>query len=370
MRFLLYILLLLSTSPLNAQSLFLNGGFEDVNECTEYDAKCAPEAWISSSPGFANYFNDANRALTGSKCMAIEAGHSSKPFFRSFIRTELVCGLLKGQQYRLFFYIKSPHYKLLDSVGFYFGSNEPLMERRPVHKLAPSGFLTPHNRFGPDTNWQKVDILYTARGGEKFFTLAYFGVNDITGSTGVSMVNVFQVFIDEIALAPNDPAETLCAEWEGRKEEIYGMNARHQFLNRVLRAGSLPPDKPLALPLTRVVKRDTVILPDVLFETGTAILSSSYQSVLDSFCRKQSGRTIDSLIITGHTDNTGADTMNLRLSNERARAVAGYLQRCAHLGRVYVKVDGKGSSQPVAPNDTPQSRQRNRRVEMLLYFRE
>jgi len=39
-----------------AQSLLLNGGFEDINICPEFRAPCAPEAWISSGNTMANYF--------------------------------------------------------------------------------------------------------------------------------------------------------------------------------------------------------------------------------------------------------------------------------------------------------------------------
>lgn len=353
-----------------SQSLLLNGGMEEVNICTEYDAECSPEAWISSSPGFSNYFNDANRAHTGLKCMAIDAGHSLKPYFRSFIRSSLLCGLQKGKKYRLEFFVKSPHPRLLDSLGFYFASIDPLMERKPVHLLAPSDFLAATQSFRNDSNWQKVDLEYTATGAEAFFTLAYFGINDVQGTTGLERMNTFQIFVDDFNLHPLDPAEVVCNGWEMRKEEIYDEDARHQWLQRTLAHKKRQQSGPLNLPLMRTIKVDTIILPDILFETGKATLSSQYLILLDSFCRMQNGRMIDSLIVIGHTDSTGADTLNQRLSEERAGAVASYLRGCSYLGRAIFKVRGNGSRQPLASNNTPENRQKNRRVELVVYFPE
>jgi outer membrane protein OmpA-like peptidoglycan-associated protein len=92
--------------------------------------------------------------------------------------------------------------------------------------------------------------------------------------------------------------------------------------------------------------------------------------VLDSFCRNMTGKRIDSLIIDGHTDNTGTDAFNDRLSLGRAASVASYFKSCPVLSKVVIIVRGWGSKQPVAPNNTPAGRQQNRRVQLSLYFRE
>jgi outer membrane protein OmpA-like peptidoglycan-associated protein len=348
----------------------LNSDLEEVNICTEYDAECAPEAWISSSPGFSNFFKDRNRAHSGEYCLALDAGHFSKPFFRSFIRTPLLCGLRAGQSYRVSFYLKSPHPALLDSVGFYFGEIDPLLERKPVHRLAPSGYVQFPTARRNDSAWQKVELAYVANGREAFFQLAYFGINDVQGSTGIDKEARFQIFVDDIEMYAVDPAESICANWQERKDSIYGQNARHEFLKRILSYRRQQPSGPLNLPLTRIVKVDTLILPDILFETGEAVLAASQQMVLDSLCRQQQGRTIDSVRVEGHTDDTGPDSMNQRLSGDRAVTVANYMRQCAWYSRARFMLQGWGSSQPLLPNDSPEQRRKNRRVEILIYYRE
>jgi outer membrane protein OmpA-like peptidoglycan-associated protein len=67
--------------------------------------------------------------------------------------------------------------------------------------------------------------------------------------------------------------------------------------------------------------------------------------------------------IEGHTDNTGPDSVNLRVSTERAAAVANYLTgRGISAEQVIVK--GYGSTQPVDDNNTEVGRARNRRIEV------
>lgn len=348
----------------------MNSDLEEVNICTEYDAECAPEAWISSSPGFSNFFKDRNRAHSGEYCLALDAGHYSKPYFRSFIRTPLLCGLRVGKKYRIRFFLKSPHPQLLDSVGVYLGEIDPLLERKPIQRLAPSGYMQFSSERRNDSSWQEVELVYTANGREAFFQIAYFGMNDVQGSTGLEKEARFQIFVDDIEMYAEDPAESICANWQERKDSIYGQNARHQFLTRILSYRQRQPSGPLNLPLTRIVKIDTLILPDILFETGEAVVAARQQMILDSLCRQQQGRTIDSVRVEGHTDDTGPDSLNQRLSGDRAITVANYMRQCAWYSRARFMLQGWGSSQPIVPNESPEQRRKNRRVEILIYYRE
>lgn len=69
--------------------------------------------------------------------------------------------------------------------------------------------------------------------------------------------------------------------------------------------------------------------------------------------------------IQGHTDNVGSDQQNERLSQKRAESVKRYLvQNFAPLsGRLTAA--GYGKKEPIAPNDTPEGRSKNRRVQVV-----
>lgn len=73
-----------------------------------------------------------------------------------------------------------------------------------------------------------------------------------------------------------------------------------------------------------------------------------------------------SLKLAGHTDNTGSNELNLRLSKDRAESVKAYLvSQGANASRI--EATGYGEDQPIATNKTAAGRQANRRVEFTLY---
>ena len=103
----------------------------------------------------------------------------------------------------------------------------------------------------------------------------------------------------------------------------------------------------------------------IFFDTGSATLKPESTPTLNDI-----GRTLERyadlrLRIEGHTDNTGSDDTNLRLSQERAEAVLQYLVEAHGIDPGRLEAEGIGSAQPIAGNDTPEGRQQNRRVELV-----
>ena len=103
------------------------------------------------------------------------------------------------------------------------------------------------------------------------------------------------------------------------------------------------------------------------FESGKNIIKeSSYESLealADLLIKKGDWK----LKIAGHTDSQGAEQANLILSKKRAEAVRDFLvQRGIAPERLIVQYFGE--EKPIDTNDTPEGRQRNRRVEMTIVF--
>jgi outer membrane protein OmpA-like peptidoglycan-associated protein len=71
------------------------------------------------------------------------------------------------------------------------------------------------------------------------------------------------------------------------------------------------------------------------------------------------------LTIEGHTDNTGTAAGNQALSEKRAASVREYLIDNYQVDAARLKSAGFGATKPVSPNDTPEGRQNNRRVELV-----
>mgnify|MGYP000312532884 CR=1 FL=1 len=104
---------------------------------------------------------------------------------------------------------------------------------------------------------------------------------------------------------------------------------------------------------------------DILFSVDSSVLSEASKQDLDEFAWVMNEYPKTAILIQGHTDSTGSEEYNQRLSERRAEAVEHYM--------IWNDVDasrmeaiGYGELHPVADNSTPQGRQLNRRVDILV----
>jgi outer membrane protein OmpA-like peptidoglycan-associated protein len=364
-----FIFLLQFLTPFTAfpQNLLVNGGFEEENICTEYKVNCAPEAWIYTVPSFIYYFRDSQMAHSGEHFVALIAGHSTKPFYRTFVRSRLLCGLRKGKTYHIQFYIRSPH-PILDSMGVYFSPYDFLFEKKPYQTIHASAYVAnAKEKIKRESEWQLVNLDYVARGDEVFITLGNFSVKDVTGPTGIELEKSFFVLFDDISLTPSDPREKLCDDWRQTQAEIYAQDERHEYLKRLIAINKGRPLRKEVIPQTVVQKIDTLVIPDILFATNSYALNQQANRVLDNFIQRSHDLKIDSLVVEGHTDSEGSFSWNEKLSHNRATSVSNYLQ--PHFSKA-IPTRGWASEKPVADNSTPEGRRKNRRVEVYLYIRE
>jgi outer membrane protein OmpA-like peptidoglycan-associated protein len=113
---------------------------------------------------------------------------------------------------------------------------------------------------------------------------------------------------------------------------------------------------------------DNIVLQmpsDVTFGVDRAEVEPRFYPVLDDVARTLNAYPATYVDVVGHADATGADDYNQNLSERRASAVASFLlDRGVLRDRLFVA--GMGERQPIATNDTPEGRSRNRRVEIVL----
>jgi outer membrane protein OmpA-like peptidoglycan-associated protein len=103
------------------------------------------------------------------------------------------------------------------------------------------------------------------------------------------------------------------------------------------------------------------------FETGKSIIRASSLSSLDELATVLMKRSEFKLSLAGHTDNVGKPESNLTLSKNRTLAVKNYLIKKG-IEPERIKTEWFGQTKPIAPNETPEGRQQNRRVEMNIVF--
>ncbi len=102
---------------------------------------------------------------------------------------------------------------------------------------------------------------------------------------------------------------------------------------------------------------------DAFFDFDKSVLKPEGKAKLEDLASKLQGTDIEVIVATGHTDWTGTDAYNMKLSMRRAQAVKAYLvSKGIPADRVFT--EGKGESQPVADNRTREGRAKNRRVEV------
>jgi outer membrane protein OmpA-like peptidoglycan-associated protein len=102
------------------------------------------------------------------------------------------------------------------------------------------------------------------------------------------------------------------------------------------------------------------------FKPGNSEIDSANFSLLNKITEAISKFDNATVLVSGHTDSTGSDDINMSLSQQRAEKVSQFL---AHVGRINparIEHKGFGESRPVASNETDEGKASNRRVEILI----
>ena len=346
-------------------NLVYNGSFELHTQCPEHiDATgnmTSVEAWWQPTRGSSDHFDPCGSrdcAVPRNK-MGMQAAHSgnaycgiycSQAHYREYLQTELSTPLVAGRRYRVGFWAslsdKSPYAiatlgalltpdRISDSTWDILMQKEvsPLDNER--HQTLAT-FYTPQVEHPSDSvladtrHWAYIGGELTAHGGERFLTVGNFRPFNQSHvvETGVpeSQMQGAYYYIDDVSVVPLDPTP-----------------------------------EPPAVQSTPSAG-DIVPLWDVLFATGESeVLPQSYNELrrLKELLDAHPRMTIE---LRGHTDNQGTASYNLRLSQARAEAVAGYLVRQG-ISHSRVAAVGLGETQPIDTNETPEGRSRNRRVE-------
>ena len=118
------------------------------------------------------------------------------------------------------------------------------------------------------------------------------------------------------------------------------------------------------------VRRDgdqiQLIMPsNITFNTDEYLIKNEFYDTLDSVGKVLYKYEDTQLEVIGHTDSTGDDQYNMKLSQRRANSVASYLENRGIAGQRLTTI-GMGETQPIADNSTANGRAQNRRVELYI----
>lgn len=287
--------------------------------------------------------------------------------YREYLITQLMQPLTAGVKYDLTFYISLADYSRAAiyrmGVAFLRGaatqtSNTVLKNINPVN-------VPLKNQVGTDTiEWHKMYMEYKAKGGEQFLLIGSFDIYDFDETdvkppkgnrTKINQNTARDAYyyIDDVSLRKQPPVYTAYFDTIV-KPKIDTLKPTLVTYPTIDTSGN-------SLALETALKK-SLVLKNVLFETGKAVLLPQSYPELDMLANYLIDNKTYKIEISGHTDNVGNETTNAKLSELRAKAVSDYLiTKSVDPGRITHK--GYGSTMPIVPNDSEEGRKQNRRVE-------
>jgi outer membrane protein OmpA-like peptidoglycan-associated protein len=112
--------------------------------------------------------------------------------------------------------------------------------------------------------------------------------------------------------------------------------------------------------------RMIIRLVGLTFPSGQATVLPTHRELLQKVQQAADVFPRSQIVIEGHTDSYGDDQANLNLSRRRAEAIGAYLSGTLGVMASRISAVGYGETQPIASNDTPQGRERNRRIDVII----
>ena len=165
----------------------------------------------------------------------------------------------------------------------------------------------------------------------------------------------------------NDKAKNLLIETDGKGK------AKITFNGKITEVDAKPLEKPEKFPKLKMVPpvpsieaNSLLITLDsgILFDVDKYDLRPEAEEVLKNLAIVLKEADIKTFEIDGHTDSDASDEHNQVLSEKRANAVKNFLTSQGTAAEITIK--GYGESRPIASNDTPEGKQKNRRVEIVI----
>lgn len=273
--------------------------------------------------GFTAYYEDQTFSLSNTIANRELSNKTGYGLYSEYPQGEIDGELIAGETYYVNFKISlaDKSGRAVKGLGVYFSKDK--LEEKNNRALD----LTPQIVFdqwidGKD-GWTNVWGKFIAQGGERYFTIGAFD-------------GTFEVKSVVEPKVEND-----------NKRAYYYLNGGARLMKSPLSAEELD-----------LLRRAMNL---VHFNTGSADIKSESFGELDKIAEilKKYPRIIAA--IEGHTDNTGSDEINLKLSKDRAASVKNYLIKQG-VDAEQLSSEGFGPNRPIATNDTEEGRAQNRRV--------
>jgi OmpA-OmpF porin, OOP family len=359
--YLLLSLVFSGASSVFAQNLVPNFSFEESRICPGSHSQAIEEFrvshWRSATRGTPDHFHacsigeadvphnwaGASDPYDGEGYVGIYLWMDNLKSYREYLQCQLVEPLLKDSSYHVEFHYKLASYSkyAIDRIGLLLTDSllstkhDRVLNRVPTLSVIQDSALTKNTGL-----WEKAEMEYKAKGGEQFITIGNFFSDLKThfyeikfkAFEEVMLANSSYYYIDAVKVIPT---------YLIRKEEL------------------LIPE--FTLPEAEL--NTTYVLKNIQFEFASyKLVPPSFDdlALVAQFLIKNPKAKVQ---FFGHTDDQGSEQYNQKLSYNRAKSAAGYVESLGiESGRM--EVFGFGKNKPLVNEVTPEARAINRRVEI------
>ena len=265
------------------------------------------------------------------------AGICTRTKFLEYLEAKLTEPLKKDQEYLVELYICKAERSIgsIKEFGILFSSKKIWGITNRGISIKPQIIFSAPKGYKNKKEWVKLSTIYKATGEEAVLTFGHFNYDPSDDKRKI----ISHYYIDDISVTP-----------------ISKIDSVEKVINQV----TSTPDKP------EFEFGQKIVLNNIYFKKNESELLPSSNTELDKLFKYLIDTPNTTIEISGHTDNTGNEAQNKLLSEARAKAVIDYL-KSKGVNEARMKYLGKGSSIPISENDTDEGRQKNRRVEFIIF---
>ncbi len=360
-QFGLQVLFLWGTCTGFSQNLVMNPSFEDHKACPARLGNFNDDvvSWSTPTKGSTDYFHGCSTAMgtpknfNGTQIADFGEGYAgfylyAPNDYREYMQAKLLSPLKKGVTYELSFFVSLAERSdfAINEFGVVFSESALNFEiskelsKMHLYKDTDNSFSyleIGYSHFANDTkDWMLVSTPYVAKGNEQYVTLGNFKNNARTRKflfkKGAKQGAYY--YVDMVSLTgPESDVEDILADTSVKKKALT-LNTTHLFQHVLFDFDEFE-----------------------LIEGAKVYLKETYEFLASDPSLH--------IVIHGHTDDVGTAPYNLKLSNNRCKAVADYFITLG-LPKDRISWKGHGGSLPIALNTTVEGRRQNRRVEFIL----
>ncbi|MCX7728145.1 MAG: OmpA family protein [Bacteroidia bacterium] len=347
-----------SQELLNNKNLVPNGSFENFKKKSGSIKSAIPWTQIASVDYYQKPLDNDTTKERGALDGDCYIGLRFQKHYKEFAVVKLVEPLKYKHLYYFEMHIRLAYWSnaILKSFGVLFNKTG-YKNQKDVDKAFMIDTINIKNGLNNYYRWIKISGYYKAYGGEKYLTIGNFSADIKKDLMRLNFLKYgFRVFgfleayyfVDNVKLIPvKEPEEQLEIEIVG---SVYVAKNNQQDSIKSIKENLQAGDK--------------IVLKNIYFDEGKSyLLPESYQE-LNKVAKYLMQHPNWIVQINGHSDNTGSKRKNMKLSEERAKAVFMYLIEKGVQNKMYFK--GFGDTMPIGNNNTIEGRIKNRRVEIEI----